>query len=114
MSALVGGKEWARWRLVRRLAYPILVFHEALIVAAYGYEKQETVDVLEAVDPFFALRPLAAHVEHAIGELAQVEDRLSDARRAQPATEQILVVGDKVLGPYAVYVVKEAANLPVR
>lgn len=86
----------------------VLVFHEALVVAGDGDEEQETVDVFEAVNPLFAFGALAADVEHAVGELAEVEDGLGDARGAQPRAQEVLVVGDVVDVPQPVKVGAEA------
>jgi len=96
--------------VLRSVTYPVLVLHEALVVATDGNEEEQAVDVLEAVNPLLSLRSLAAHVEHAIRELAQVKSALHDTRCPQPAAEKVLVVRDVSVGPYALHVLDEAAD----
>jgi hypothetical protein len=62
--------------------YAVLVLNQALVVATDSNQEKQAVDVLEAVDPLLSLRSLAADVEHPVGKLAQIEDRLRDARRS--------------------------------
>lgn len=63
--------------------YRSLVFHEALIVAAKRNEKHQTLDALEAMDPFLPLRALAANVKHMVSQLAKLKDSLSDSGRSE-------------------------------
>jgi hypothetical protein len=61
------------------VAHPILILDETLVVTADGNQEQQTVDVLEAVNPLLALGSLTSNVEHAIRQLAKVKSRLCNA-----------------------------------
>ena len=89
--------------------YTILVFNKTLVVSADSDEEEQAVDVLEAVDPLLTLRTLASNVEHAVCEIAQVEDRLGDTRCAQTRAQHILVCWNVVAREEAVYILEEAA-----
>lgn len=44
--------------------HDVFVLHEHLVVFADGDQENDGGDVLETMDPFLALRSLAAHIEH--------------------------------------------------
>lgn len=67
-----------------------------MVVAADGYEEQDDLDVVEDVDPLLAFRSLSTNVEHAVGEVASVEDGLANAGGAESCTEDVLVGGGVV------------------
>jgi len=62
-------------------AYAIPVFNQYVVVPADGDEEQHHLHVVEDVDPLLPFRALSTHVEHAVGEVARIEDRLGDACR---------------------------------
>ena len=76
--------------------YAILVFNKTLIVTANGDEEEQTVNILKAMDPLLALRALSSNVEHAVCQVPEIKDRLSDTRCAQARAQHILVCGHVV------------------
>jgi hypothetical protein len=76
--------------------YSILVFNKTLIVTTNSDEEEQTVNILKAMNPLLALRALSSNVEHAVCQVPQIKDRLSDTRRAQARAQHILVCGHVV------------------
>lgn len=70
-------------------------------------------DILEAMNPLFPLRPLAPNIKHAVGQLTKAEDTLSDSRRSKPRAEEVLVVWDVSVGPYAFHVLNKTCRWPL-
>ena len=60
-------------------AYAIAVFDKDVVIAADGDEEEHHLHVVEDVYPLLTLRSLAADIEHAVGEIAGVEEGLADA-----------------------------------
>ena len=71
--------------------YSVLILDQTLIVTADSNKEQQRRDVLEAMDPLFAFRPLSSNVKHAVGQRTEIEDGLCDAGGLQTGTEDILV-----------------------
>lgn len=67
-----------------------------MVVTADSNQEQDDLYVVEDVNPLLTFRSLAANVEHAICQVAQLEDGLGDARGSQSRAEDILV-GRKVV-----------------
>jgi hypothetical protein len=49
-----------------------------VVVTADCNQEEDDLNIVEHVDPLLTLRPLSANVEHAVGQIASVEDRLAD------------------------------------
>lgn len=60
--------------------YTVLVFNKALVVSRNSHEEEKAVNVLETVNPLLSLGTLASNVEHAVCQLAEVEDGLCNSR----------------------------------
>lgn len=88
----------------------ILVLNQTLIVTRNGDQEQETVHVLETVNPLLPFRPLAADIEHSIRQLAEVEDRLGNARGSKSRPEEILVCWHIGLVPDSVKIFAKAVD----
>lgn len=76
----------------RDVAYPILVFHQNVVVATDGDQEQDNLDVVKDVDPLLTLRPLSANIEHLVREVAGFENGFADAGRPEACAEDVLVV----------------------
>jgi hypothetical protein len=61
-----------------RSTYAIAIFHKHVVVTADCNQEKDDLNVVEHVNPLLTLRPLSANVEHAVGQVASVEDRLAD------------------------------------
>lgn len=85
----------------------VMILDEDLIVTGDGDEEEEGGDILEAVDPLFPLTPLAAHIEHTVGEGTDMEEGLGDTGGLDPASKDILVGGDVLWGEEAIEGVEE-------
>lgn len=72
------------------------VLKEHLVVFGNGDEKDERGDILKAVDPFFPLRPLSSHIQHAVREIADNKRRLCDAGCLDARSKHILVARNVV------------------
>ena len=56
-----------------------LVLKQKLIILRDGNEEEDRRDILEAVDPFLAFRPLTTDIEHPIGKFTDDEGGLRNA-----------------------------------
>jgi len=79
-----------------------LVFEEQLVVFGDGNQKKNRSNIFKAMNPLLSLRPLPTHVEHAIGEVLNDECSLSDTGGLDSRSENILVIGEVVVGSNAV------------
>lgn len=70
-----------------------LVLEQQLVVLGDGHQEHNRRHVLEAPDPFPALRALATDIEHAVGQVADQKGRLIDARGLDARPEHVLVCG---------------------
>jgi hypothetical protein len=52
-----------------------------LIVPADRNEEEETIHILEAMDPLFPFRSLTANIKHPVRERPQIKYRFRDTRR---------------------------------
>ena len=52
--------------------------------------------IVEHMDPLLPLRPLSAHVKHAVGQLVELKVALADACRLQPTTQYVLIVWEVI------------------
>ena len=73
-----------------------LVLEQQLVILGDGDEEEDGGDVFEAVDPFLAFGPLPAHVEHAVGEVANDKGGFGDARGLDPRAQDVLIRGEVV------------------
>jgi hypothetical protein len=82
-----------------------------MIITADGDEEQHYLDIVKDVYPLLSLRTLAANIEHAICEVAQLEYGFCDAGSPQPGAENVLVCRQVVLCKETFDVGKEAATI---
>ncbi len=73
-----------------------LIFEQKLVVFGDGDKEENGGNVLEAVDPLLPFGPLAADVEHAVGQIANDEGGFSDTGRLDTRAENVLIVRDVV------------------
>lgn len=75
----------------KRVTYDSLVFNKHLVVLGDGDQKDDRCDVFEAVDPFFALGTLSAHIEHAVSQIANDEGCFCDTGGFNTRPQDVLV-----------------------
>jgi hypothetical protein len=63
--------------------HPIPVFYEYVVVAADGDKEEHDLHVVEDMYPLLPFRSLTTNVEHAVCEVAELEDGLGDTSRPQ-------------------------------
>ena len=80
--------------LVHAISGLVLVKH--LVVFAQSHAEDDRCDVLETVDPFFALGPLAAHVEQTKVEVLEREVDLHNTGCCHAGAQYVLLAGQKV------------------
>jgi hypothetical protein len=90
------------------MTYPFSVLHTTLVVGANCNNEEQTLNILEAMYPFFALRSLSTNVKHSIRVGTQVENRFNDTSCFETRTEDILVSWNIILGEKAVKVLEVA------
>ena len=64
----------------KSLLHPVdcFIFEEELIILRYGHEKEDSRNILKAMNPLLPLGSLTTNIKHAVGELADDECGLSD------------------------------------
>ena len=62
-----------------KIAYPIPIFNQNVVVTADRDQKENHLHVVEDVNPLLSLRPLAADIKHTVGQVSKIEDSLGDA-----------------------------------
>jgi len=73
-----------------------LVFEEQLVVLGNGDQEENGGNILEAMDPLLTLRTLTTDVEHAVGQIADDESRLSNTSGLDTRAQNILIVWNVV------------------
>ena len=96
------GDDGAKESLALLHAVLVIWLDEHLVVLAERRQEHDRRDVLEAVDPFAALGPLAAHVHHAKRDVLEHERVLDDARRWHAHPQHVLLGRQVVFRRYAV------------
>jgi hypothetical protein len=65
----------------RDATYSIPVFHQDMVVTTDGNEEKYDLYVIKDMDPLLPLGPLAAHIEHAVCEVSELEYCFCDTSR---------------------------------
>lgn len=84
----------AKGRSTRILEYSrdrgrLTILVEHLVVFGNGDEEDDGRNVLEAVDPLFALRALSSNIEHAVLELSNLKVGLGDTGRLDTRAKNV-------------------------
>ena len=72
--------------------YRRLVFNQTLIIAAQSGNKQKTMYTLKAMYPLLSFGTLAAHIEHVVGQLAELEQGFRDPRGSKTRAQDVLII----------------------
>lgn len=76
----------------------IRTFKHGLVVLADGSHKNDSCDVIEAVNPLSSLRLLSAHIIHLKVVVANQEIRLDNAGSAHTSPKHVIIVWNIVCG----------------
>lgn len=94
-------------------SHSIFVFDQDVIETADGYKEQDDLYVVENVDPLLSLRALTTDVKHLEGQVAGIEDSLTDTCRPKACTQDVLVSGDVVLLKQSAEITHVAVDMSV-
>lgn len=86
---------------------PFAVLNQCHVVLADGHHEQQGSHIVETLDPFPALRPLSAHVEHSDAQRVHLELGFHHANGAHPRLENVLGVGNVTIARDARNVLEE-------